>query len=113
MTMGAATTIHRMAAGSLVTGPTLAMIGEGVQGDYNRPQEVVLPLDDKRAMSKLRNNLGTNGAGGDTHVHFHKGAGLIAPETLKKTMKQMNGMVKKRTATLNSTNTYRVQKRST
>jgi hypothetical protein len=109
---GANPTINRMAAGGLISGPTLAILGEGVNGSTNRPQEAVVPLDDDRVMSKLSDKLGTGG-GGDAHVHFHKGAGLISPDTLKRTMKQMSGMVKKRTASLHSTNTFRTQKRST
>jgi hypothetical protein len=102
---------NRMAAGGLVTGPTLAMIGEGVTGSTNRPTEAVLPLDNEGAMEKLRSKLG--GGSQDNSVHFHKGAGLVSPDNLKKVMKQMSGMVKKRTARLHSTNTFRTQKRST
>lgn len=112
--LGGGTTrnIQKFAEGGLITGPTLGILGESMMGSSSRPREAVLPLDNDEVMDRVGDALGIQGGNGDFHAHFHKGAGLISPDTLKKTMKQMSGMVKKRSASLHSTNTFRTQKRS-
>jgi len=104
--------VQKFAEGGLISGPTLAILGEGGAGSVSRPTEVVLPLDNQRVMDKVRDGMGGTGSS-DTHIHFHKGAGLISPDTLGKVVDQISAGVKKRTLTLHSTNSFRIQKRST
>lgn len=102
--------IRKFANGGLISGATLAMMGEGGPASAgNRPQEAAIPLDNPEAVAKIKEALG--GGGGDTH-HWHV-RGLVSPDTLSKVADQLSGGVKKRTINLHSTNTFRVQKRST
>ena len=102
--------VKKFADGGLISGTTLAMMGEGGPASAgNRPQEAAIPLDNPEAVSKIKEALG--GGGGDTH-HWHV-RGLVSPDTLSKVADQLSGGVKKRKINLYSTNTFRVQKRST
>src|SRR5208282_888419 len=50
---GSVVGVQGFAKGALITSPTLAIIGE----DRQNPTEAVLPLDDDRAMGKIREGL--------------------------------------------------------
>jgi hypothetical protein len=105
---GPATSTRMMAGGGLVTGPTLAMIGE-------KPgtQEAVIPLNDDVAMDRIGKSIGEKSpAGGSGHTFHVHVAGMVSPDNLTKVMSQMSKRVSKGTASLHSSNTMRVTKRS-
>ncbi len=91
------------ATGGLVTGPTLAMIGE----DRTRPREAVLPLDDPHAKRQIGEALGGSGT---TH-HWHID-GVISADNLAKVVGKINSMVHKGQVHLTASNSMRVTKRS-
>ncbi len=98
------TGVQRFSAGGLITGPTLAMLGDSKSG--GSATEAVLPLDDDQAMGKVRDAVG----GGHTfNVHVH---GLVSPDNLNKVMEQMSRRVMKGTSTLHSSNSLRYTRRS-
>jgi len=92
--------VQAFATGGLVTGPTLAVIGEG------RKTEAVLPLDDPQAMGKIREGIG----GGATH-HWHID-GLVSADHLAQIAKRISRMVDKGQVQLTASNSLRVTKRS-
>jgi hypothetical protein len=92
--------VQAFAEGGLISGPTLALMGE----EYKR--EAVLPLDDPRAMEAIRNGVG----GGTTH-HWHID-GMISPDNMAKVMKTMSKMVSRGQANLTASNSLRITKRS-
>lgn len=101
------TGIQKFATGGLITGPTLAMIGDDKSG--GRATEAVLPLDDEDAMSKMRDSLGTGGGGTPIHVHVK---GMISPDNLGKVVRQINRKVGNRQLSLQASNSFRVTRRS-
>jgi hypothetical protein len=66
--------VQRFAAGGLVTGPTLALIGDSAHASSGR--EAAIPLDDPQAVSAIVEALGGS-RGGDTHFHIQ---GLVSPD---------------------------------
>lgn len=107
---GSGPNVKKFADGGLISGTTLAMMGEGGPASAgNRPQEAAIPLDNPEAVSKIKEALG--GGGGDTH-HWHV-RGLVSPDTLSKVADQMSAGVKQRKINLYSTNSFRIQRRST
>jgi hypothetical protein len=103
------TNVQRFAVGGLVTGPTLAMLGE-VPGTT----EGVLPLSDPKAMEHIASKIAEmmpQGGGGDTHHHWNV-QGMISPDNLTKVMKQMSRQVRTGVGALHSSNSLRVTKRS-
>jgi|HubBroStandDraft_1064217.scaffolds.fasta_scaffold00727_7 hypothetical protein len=99
---GGVSGVQQFASGGLVTGPTLALIGE----DASAPTEAVLPLDDPEAMGKIREGIG---GGGDTHFHIN---GLVSDDKLVKIMKNMSKLVNSGKATLKASDSLRLTKRS-
>jgi hypothetical protein len=97
--------VQHFAEGGLITAPTLAMIGEGFS------REAVLPLDDADAMATIGKAIATYGGGGETHNHFHI-KGMISDDVLRNVMKKMSNKVHRGQASLLSSNTFRVTKRS-
>lgn len=97
--------VQAFADGGLVTGPTLAIIGE----DSKKPNEAVLPLDDPRAMAKVGQAIGEHG-GGTTH-NWHID-GLVSADHLVKIVGQINKMVNKGQVQLTASNSLRLTKRS-
>jgi hypothetical protein len=95
--------VQGFAKGALITSPTLAIIGE----DRNNPTEAVLPLDDDRAMGKIREGLGNNGG-----VHITVQGHVIGTSDVVHLVKQINKAVNKGQAQLLSSNSLRVTKRS-
>ena len=109
-TGGSQRNIQAFAAGGLISGPTLAMMGEGGPASAgNRPQEAAIPLDNPQAVEKIKNALGAGG--GDIHNYHIKG--MVSADTMKQFTKRQSQMVKKRQVNLYSTNTFRIQRRST
>jgi TP901 family phage tail tape measure protein len=78
--------VARFGSGGLVTGRTLAMIGDSKSNPSQDATEAVLPLDDPQSMAKLRAGLGGSGI---TMVV----QGLISPDNLGKVMDQMSARV--------------------
>lgn len=96
--------ITHFASGGLVTKPTMAVIGDSTRG----AEEAAIPLHDPEAVAKIVEALGgPRGDGVKVYVQ-----GLISPDNLGKVVEQMNKRVKSRQLTLNSSNTYRVTRRS-
>jgi len=95
--------IQHFAGGGLVTGPTLAIIGE------ERKREAVLPLEDPNAMGMIRDALG--GSGGGTHFHINV-EGMISPDNLNKVITQISKRVNRGQSHLLASNSLRVTKRS-
>lgn len=83
-----AVNVQRFGSGGLVSGRTLAMIGDSKNDPSKNATEAVLPLDDPQAMAKLRAGLG-GGSGLSVYVE-----GLISPDNLGKVMDQMSTKVK-------------------
>ncbi len=98
------TGVQKFAAGGLITGPTLAMLGE----DSSSPTEAVLNLDDETSMGKIRDSLGGSG-GPQIHVHVK---GMISPDNLSKVVRQINQRVNNRQLTLQASNSLRTTRRS-
>ncbi len=100
---GSVVGVQGFAKGALITAPTLAIIGE----DRQRPNEAVLPLDDERAMGKIREGLGGNGG---PHIHFH--GPVIGASDVVSLVKHINRAVNKGQANLTASNSFRLTKRS-
>jgi hypothetical protein len=107
---GAGTTTNQrvssFASGGLVTGRTLAILGDSTK-DSGDQTEVALPLDDPEAVAKIRAALG--GSGGDTHIYHI--SGMISADSMKKTMQRINSLTKRNQGRLTSNNSYKVTKR--
>ena len=103
---GTVSGVQQFASGGLVTGPTLAIIGE----DRNKPTEAVLPLDDEQAMGKIREGIG-GGAGGGVHFHLPHGS-IISADTLSHLAAKMSKAVAKGQISLTASNSLRLTKRS-
>lgn len=94
----------KLGEGGLITKPTMAVIGESTKG----AEEAAIPLHDPQAVSKIVEALGgTRDSGVKVYVQ-----GMISPDNLGKVVEQINKKVKGRQLTLNSSNTYRVTRRS-
>jgi hypothetical protein len=109
---GPATSVQKFAAGGLISAPTLAVLGDSPSG--GAATEAVMPLDSPEAMAKiaaaLGPHLGGGGGGGNTiHGNFF---GQLRHSDLKRLTKQISQAVNKGTATLKSTSTGRIVKRS-
>jgi hypothetical protein len=110
---GPATTTTKLASGGLITSPTMAMIGDAPGG--GAADEAVMPLDSPEAMAKIAAALGPHlGGGSDGASHTFNGSffGQIRHSDLKRLTRQINQAVNKGTATLKSTQTGRIIKRS-
>jgi hypothetical protein len=110
---GPATTTTKLAGGGLISTPTIAMIGDAPGG--SAADEAVMPLDSPEAMAKIAAALGPHlGGGSDGSSHTFNGSffGSLRHSDLKRLTRQINQAVNKGTATLNSTRTGRIVKRS-
>jgi hypothetical protein len=109
---GPASTTTRLAAGGLISAPTLAMIGDSPSG--GAANEAVVPLDNPEVMDKLTSAFAAKIGGGGGSAHTFNGSffGSLKHSDLKKLTKQINQAVNKGTATLKATQTGRVVKRS-
>ncbi len=109
---GPASTVTKLSGGGLITSPTMAMIGDAPGG--GAADEAVMPLDSPEAMAKIASALGPHLGGGPGGSHTFNGSffGTLRHSDLKRLTKQINQAVNKGTATLNSTKTGRIVKRS-
>jgi hypothetical protein len=109
---GPASTTTRLAAGGLISAPTLAVLGDSPSG--GAANEAVMPLDSPEAMAKIAAALGPHLGGGGGAAHTFNGTffGALKHSDLKRLTKQINVAVNRGTATLKSTQTGRVVKRS-
>jgi hypothetical protein len=98
---GSVVGVQAFATGGLFTGPTMALIGEA-------GREAVLPLDDDRAMSAIRDGVGS---GGDTHHHWNIN-GVISSDKLATVVKQISRMVDRGQVQLRASDSLRITKRS-
>jgi hypothetical protein len=107
---GPVTSVHKFAAGGLISAPTLAMIGDSPSG--GAANEGVLPLDNPEAMAKIAGTIAAMmPGGGGTHFNMHV-KGMISDADTKKLTKKISKMVRAGTTTLHSSNTHRITKRS-
>jgi virulence-associated protein VapD len=97
--------VQHFAGGGLVTGPTMAVIGDSTRGTGQN--EAAIPLDDPVAVRKIVEALG--GGGPAIHVHVK---GMVSPDNLKKVVKDINRKVNRGQVNLVSSNSLRITKRS-
>jgi hypothetical protein len=110
---GPASSVTKLATGGLISSPTMAMIGDSVSG--GSADEAVMPLDSPEAMAKIAAALGPHlggGGGGGSHTFNGSFFGDIRHSDLKRLTKKINQAVNRGTATLKSTQTGRIVKRS-
>lgn len=98
--------VPRLAAGALVTAPTLAIVGDSPSG--GRGREAILPLDDHNAMREIAAAMHGQGHG-HTKVYVQ---GLISPDNLTKVIKKIDRQVQKRQGRLTAGNSFRLTRRS-
>lgn len=101
--------VQKFADGGLVSGPTLAVLGEDTA---KSGPEVVAGLNDKETWQKIAKAIvphmkGASGGGLTVNVK-----GMVSPDNLTKVMNQMNRRIKKGQAVLTSSNTFRITRRS-
>lgn len=97
--------VKRFASGGLVTGRTMAMIGDSVDQAGGDQVEAAIPLDDPRAVARIREALGGQG----TTVNIK---GLISGDNLHKVMKKMSREVSTGKGRLTAGATKRITRRS-
>jgi hypothetical protein len=108
--VAAPSVVPHFASGALISAPTLAMIGDSSAGGSAR--EAVLPLDDSRAMDAIAGEIASRmggGMGGGIHVHVK---GMISSDNLRQVVRKISRDVGKGNVRLNTTNSYRITKRS-
>jgi hypothetical protein len=98
---GSSVGVQAFADGGLITGPTLALMGE-------RGREAVIPLDNPSAAKQMREA----GVGGDTHIHLDVHGGLIAESTITNLCKHISKNVLNGRVQLHASNSLRITKRS-
>jgi hypothetical protein len=101
--------VPHLAGGGLITGPTLAVVGDSRSG--GRASEAVIPLDDPEAMGRIAatiaGHLGGQ-TGNTTHIHVD---GMISADNMSKVVKQMDRQIAKRQARLTAGNSFRLTRR--
>ncbi|HXM62971.1 MAG TPA: hypothetical protein VN950_19065 [Terriglobales bacterium] len=112
---GPASTVTKLSGGGLINQQTLAMIGDSASG--GNASEAVLPLENDEVMGRLADAVvsrmgGGVGPGGSSHTFNGSFFGQLRHSDLKRLTRQINQAVNKGTATLKSTQTGRVIKRS-
>lgn len=103
---GNTVSVQAFAEGGLVSGPTLALIGE------KKNKEAVLPLEDPKAMEEIGKAIGAHGGGGGTTIHLNVHGGLIAESTIQRLCKQISKSVNNGKVKLVASNTLRITKKS-
>jgi hypothetical protein len=99
--------VQRFAAGGLISGPTMAMLGDSMERSAGQ-SEAAIPLDNPRAVSKIKDALG---GGGGLTINVHT-AGVISGDNLGKVIQKISQRVKKGQSVLHASNSFRVTKRS-
>ena len=99
------TNIQKFAAGGLVTGPTMAVMGEASSDS----REAALPLDNPQAIepivTALTAKIGQPG-------HTFNVQGLVGAHDVKRFVQQLNSMTKRGSVQLTASNSMRVTRRS-
>lgn len=95
--------VQHFATGGLITGPTLAVMGESYR------KEAVLPLEDPQAMKEIGSAIGAHGGGG-THFHINV-EGMISPDNLSKVCDQISRRVNRGQLTLLSSDSRNVTRK--
>jgi hypothetical protein len=104
----AAGNVPRFAAGGLITGPTLAVLGE-TAGSTQPQSEAAIPLENPDALRKIGAAIGAHVKGNSgTVIHVQ---GLISPDNLVKVIKQINTAVEKNDVKLTASNAQRLTKK--
>lgn len=103
---GGSPVVQRFASGGLVTGPTLAVLGETASNS----REAAIPLDNPEAVSAIVKALG-GGKDGSQVVHQWNVRGLVSPDTLSKVMKDMTRAGAKGRGRLTATNSSRLTRK--
>jgi hypothetical protein len=104
--------VRGFADGGLVTGPTLALIGE-----KRGSTEAVLPLDNHEAMARIGKAVAEHvmaaggGAGGGVTINLPHGS-IISADVMQKFVGKMNKMVERGQLNVTASNSLRVTKRS-
>lgn len=99
--------VQRFAAGGLISGPTMAMLGDSMERSAGQ-SEAAIPLDNPRAVSKIKDALG---GGGGLTINIHSD-GVISGDNLGKVIQKISQRVKKGQSVLHASNSFRVTKRS-
>jgi hypothetical protein len=98
--------VPHLASGGLITGPTLAMLGE------NSGREAVLPLSDGNAMNMIAEaiskHLGAAGGGG-TNFYIK---GMVSGDTVGKLARKISRQVQTGRARLTASNTHKITRRA-
>lgn len=104
------TNVQRFAAGALISGPTLAMVGDAASKHSSKgATEIIAPLDDPDTMSRFAAAIAPfMQAGGDTY----NVGGFISADTMRKVMRKMSKRVEKNGTPLKSSVSLRNVKRS-
>jgi hypothetical protein len=97
---GTTQNVVKLAAGGLITGPTLALLGEQPGGS----REAVIPLNNPEAMRSIMEAIG----GGNMTIHNEVSLG---GRNMKTVMRTMTKAVRNRTSQLSSNTSSRVIKR--
>jgi hypothetical protein len=92
--------VQGFSKGALITGPTLAIVGE------EHKKEAVLPLEDPQSMSAIR-----EGIGGGTTNNFHIN-GLVSDDKLVQIVGKINKLVNRGKVHLLASDSLRITKRS-
>lgn len=101
--------VQKFAGGGLISGPTLAMIGDSKSGGAAR--EGVLPLDDPDAMKAIGSAIAAHIGGGGPQLNVYV-KGMISPDNLSKVVHQINRRVRGNQLTLHASSSLRLNKRS-
>lgn len=105
------TNVQHFAAGGLITGRTLAVIGDSLTPGRDS-REAVLPLDNENAIGQIAEAVAAKMPGGSGTVIHQTVQGLISPDQLTKVMKKMTRAVNRGQGRLLASNAAKVTKRT-
>lgn len=100
------TNVQKFATGGLVTGPTLALMGE----KHPQSREAAIPLDDPSAVRDIVKALSVAYAGKGSGDTINIG-GVVSPDNMKKVMRQMGKQVRGNQGEMVATTSSRVVRR--
>lgn len=98
--------VPHLAAGGLITGPTLAMLGE------SNGREAVLPLNDGNAMNMIAEAISkhlSQAGGGGTNFYIR---GMVSSDTVGKMAKKLTRQVQTGRTRLTASNTHKITRRA-
>jgi hypothetical protein len=103
-----ATVLH-MAGGGLVSGPTLAIVGDSMRSSAHGASEAVIPLDNPRAMQQIAEAMVEYMPGNQSVTHIHIKGDVIDHNGLMRTMTRQ---INRGSARLSSSNALRLTRRA-